>query len=404
MRKNDFTQSIENARAIIFRRRNELAQSAELTRDILINPILHALGYNMGDKDSVRVQKGTDGKIVYHLKGRPQFYVETRRLFDLTIEDPQKMMEHYYDISDYYAITDGMNWTKYDTYSNSPASGFPITSVNLIQDSFTDCLHSLIIWSTTHCTTEFPEGRWFTFKEITEATPENTTVPYTLRFADGTVRPVRSWTDILPCLLDWMSKYDDLESAFPSDFKRKIQNLTLARTIADSKSGVSITEVIKNASDMFKYVKQDSSLFAISLSDSIPQLCLSDHPEASDIISTILKDREAFARATAAVNLPIKAQSRRTSAVRAGPTAKAPQYVGRKRPMPIASRPLATEDPDITLLRNAGIGLRLTPSCRSVGHLWRMYEAEPLQPLIPINDGIGQCVRCGIDRRQREID
>ena len=230
---------IEKLQERIDRHGDALRQSEALTRYALIDPLLHALGWNTEDPDVVvpeyRVQNNQIADYVLYNDGDPVIVIESKKLAEPLQGGKaldQGILYCAYTGAGYFILTDGNSWELYES-----GKTFPITSFELTNESAAACLKALALWRPSvisgqiavgatpviglpddqQNTTE-PQPAEETIVQPTEPdqddaewTPLSVFVPQTgdpkpteILFPDNTSVPIKTWKVIMVEVAKWL--------------------------------------------------------------------------------------------------------------------------------------------------------------------------------------------------------
>lgn len=140
-----------------------LAVDERRTRQLLIDPLLASLGWDLTDPEQVEIEpriehSASSGapRADYALRtaSKRLAYVEAKKLGyqNLATAAEQATMYANTDGIDYAVVTDGDRWTLYDVFKKEPVPKRKIVEFQISNDSLVDCaLQSLAFWRNTIC-------------------------------------------------------------------------------------------------------------------------------------------------------------------------------------------------------------------------------------------------------------
>ena len=152
MALDDLKETIEALRERIQAHRAHLEGNETRTRQVLIDPLLHELGWDVGDPDSVELEYGIKRKWAdYALMGSggPIAVIEAKSL-GTPLNDDEKMQALNYanmDGIDYMAVTNGDHWQMFDVFKRGQLDDRILMEFQLTRDEPYACaLQALGIW------------------------------------------------------------------------------------------------------------------------------------------------------------------------------------------------------------------------------------------------------------------
>ena len=152
MALDDLKKTIETLRERIQAHRPYLEGYETRTRQALIDPMLRALGWDVGDPNSVELEYGIKRKWAdYALmgSGRPIAVVEAKSL-GTPLNDDEKMQALNYanmDGIDYMAVTNGDHWQMFDVFKRGQFDDRILMEFQLTRDEPYVCaLQALGLW------------------------------------------------------------------------------------------------------------------------------------------------------------------------------------------------------------------------------------------------------------------
>ena len=121
------TDTIRKVRCVINKHEDKISKSEIRTRNVLIDPVLRALGWDVSVLEDVEVEYLTQGrkKVDYALLGsdqRPAVLIEAKRLNEPPdSKNLSQLLAYCVEVGAQYGIlTDGNSWEMYDTSKPIP--------------------------------------------------------------------------------------------------------------------------------------------------------------------------------------------------------------------------------------------------------------------------------------------
>lgn len=152
MALDDLKETIETLRERIQAHRPYLEGNETRTRQVLIDPMLRALGWDVEDPNSVKLEYGIKRKWAdYALmgSGRPIAVIEAKAL-GRALNDDEKMQALNYanmDGIDYMAVTNGDHWQMFDVFKRGQLDNRILMEFQLTRDEPYACaLQALGLW------------------------------------------------------------------------------------------------------------------------------------------------------------------------------------------------------------------------------------------------------------------
>ena len=212
---DDLVARIELLQARIRSHKIALQGNETRTRMALIDPLMHALGWDVSDPGVVTPEyKVSDGWADYALlrpDGQPAATVEAKKLGE-TLAAHRMQMLNYANAAgiDYAGLTDGNHWELYDVFKRSQLEEKRILKVSITNDpAHESALKLLLLWRpnlesghpVAACASIEarppmpPPPDWFALSEYSP--PAGTQCPAAIRFWDGSERTLSHWNEIL---------------------------------------------------------------------------------------------------------------------------------------------------------------------------------------------------------------
>ncbi len=118
-------------------RREYLARNESPTRQLLIDPLLDALGWDFEDSSRV-ILEFPIGRLridyVLIVDGRPKIAVEAKRFGTALVGEPTSQVLRYADKASirYAVVTDGARWRMFDVFESEGLTSQPIMEFDLM--------------------------------------------------------------------------------------------------------------------------------------------------------------------------------------------------------------------------------------------------------------------------------
>ena len=217
---DDLVARIELLQARIRSHKIALQGNETRTRMALIDPLMHALGWDVSDPGAVtpeyKVGAGWADYALLRSDGKPAAIVEAKKLGE-AMESHQMQMLNYANASDidYAGLTDGNHWELYDVFKRGQLEERRMLKVSIANDPAQEsALKLLLLWrpnlesgrpvqaippilgETRRLGREQPQSPdWFALSEYSP--PAGTPCPAAIRFWDGSEQTLTSWYEIL---------------------------------------------------------------------------------------------------------------------------------------------------------------------------------------------------------------
>ena len=221
---DDLVARIELLQARIRSHKIALQGNETRTRMALIDPLMHALGWDVSDPGVVtpeyKVSEGWADYALLRPDGKPAATVEAKKLGE-TLAAHRMQMLNYANAAgiDYAGLTDGNHWELYDVFKRSQLEGKRMLKVSITNDpAHESALKLLLLWrpnlesgqpvaasasilvkarqsTPPSGETTGPSPDWFALSEYSP--PASTQCPVAIRFWDGSERTLSHWNDIL---------------------------------------------------------------------------------------------------------------------------------------------------------------------------------------------------------------
>ncbi len=208
-----------------------LRKSEALTRYVLIDPILRALGWNTEDPDQVEPEFSTQtGRPDYALiwESKPLIMIEAKALGSNLQQARQTGFQYCWQNKvPFYVITDGDVWEAHDL---SKMGGEQIISIRLSQDNPGEATRQLlalwrpampkvqtapqsIVLGTPLPVSAPPSPQGISLSEFRKKVKRDQKPPQCIFFPDGPYKDIDRWKDILIAVAEWVAPV--VESRLP---------------------------------------------------------------------------------------------------------------------------------------------------------------------------------------------
>ena len=223
---DDLVARIELLQARIRSHKIALQGNETRTRMALIDPLMHALGWDVSDPGVVtpeyKVSEGWADYALLRPDGRPAATVEAKKLGE-TLAAHRMQMLNYANAAgiDYAGLTDGNHWELYDVFKRCQLEEKRMLKVSIANDpAHESALKLLLLWRPNlesgqpvaasalilgkarqptskppSVEPPVPSPDWFALSEYSP--PAGTQCPAAIRFWDGSEQTLTSWYEIL---------------------------------------------------------------------------------------------------------------------------------------------------------------------------------------------------------------
>ena len=244
MALDDLKEIIETLRERIQAHRAYLEGNETRTRQALIDPMLRALGWDVEDPNSVRLEYGIQRKWAdYALMGggRPIAVIEAKPLWTLLNDDEKMQALNYANMDgiDYMVVTNGDHWQMFDVFKRGQLGDRILMDFQLTRDEPYACaLQALGLWrpnlesgkpkeATTPVLTEKAthvelapkisepsrrqeiskpsnNGDWEPLTSLTIEKGQQPPANATIRFPDLSTQSIWSWVDVWDSVANYL--------------------------------------------------------------------------------------------------------------------------------------------------------------------------------------------------------
>lgn len=206
-----------------------LRQNEIRTRLALIDPVLEALGWKIGDPTLVLPEYDVNGKradyALLNRSGNPICFLEAKKLDESLSNHRSQVVAYASELGiKYPALTNGNQWEVYDNSLLVPIEQRRMLEIEIADSpAATSALRFLFLWRPNQETEtailpstpmESPEvapqmpdeGDWVPFTHMKDGDPK----PLLMRFPDGTQVDTHHWTEVLIATAEWLIRSGDL--------------------------------------------------------------------------------------------------------------------------------------------------------------------------------------------------
>ena len=246
MALDDLKETIDTLRERIQAHRAYLEGSETRTRQALIDPMLRALGWDVEDPNSVKLEYGIKRKWAdYALmeSGRPIAVIEAKAL-GRALKDDEKMQALNYanmDGIDYMAVTNGDHWQMFDVFKRGQLDNRILMEFQLTRDEPYACaLQALGLWrpnlasgkpqeAATPVMIEKParaeleptisepssgqetvelssDGDWVPLTSLKVEKGQKLPTNTNIKFPDSSTKPLKNWRDLFASVAEYLVK------------------------------------------------------------------------------------------------------------------------------------------------------------------------------------------------------
>ena len=210
--------------------REILTGNEAATRYALIDPLLSALGWDTSDPAIVEPEyQSGSGRADYVLKGvdgNPSLIVEAKRLGRSVGDGITQSITYCIERGvKYFVVTDGDHWRAYETYKPVPIEQKQLIDFRVSGASQPTVMKMLWLWRGNFASNqpEFAPDPPAPIDGSERATPESVNSsegvplstykwargcpkPNSIRFPDGTSKPIRNWRYLQISAVEWLSQ------------------------------------------------------------------------------------------------------------------------------------------------------------------------------------------------------
>lgn len=210
----------------------DLRKNEALTRYVLIDPILRALGWDTEDPSQIVPEFSTESGVpdyaLFH-EGKNYVVIEAKALGQNLDTARKKTIEYCWTRGvPYYTVTNGIKWEIYDVFSADPQKR-KIVSVDLLDQPVGAVVKGLLaLWRPGLPDIAAAQESVFTVKELSSRPkksrgteinlsqlerklasgeiPRGTSAPEYVRFPNGETANLKYWRDLLVATVRWCEK------------------------------------------------------------------------------------------------------------------------------------------------------------------------------------------------------
>ena len=152
MALDELVATIEKIQQRIKDHRTSLAANETRTRQVLIDPLLAALGWDVSDPDQVELEYDVRGRRAdYALlqNQKPVAVIEAKRLGKQLIDDSTMQAVNYANTAgiDYMVVTNGDEWNMYSVFERGAIEDRVVMTLSITSErSYVNALKSLSLW------------------------------------------------------------------------------------------------------------------------------------------------------------------------------------------------------------------------------------------------------------------
>ena len=151
---DDLVTTIDTIKNRIAKHQGSLAANETRTRQVLVDPLLRALGWNVEDPDQVELEYDIRGKRADYalvVNSKPVAVIEAKRLGLPLVDDNTLQVMNYANTAgiDYMVVTNGNEWNMYSVFERGTIEDRVIMQLKMEQlSSHINALQSLSMWRT----------------------------------------------------------------------------------------------------------------------------------------------------------------------------------------------------------------------------------------------------------------
>ena len=244
MALDDLKETIETLRERIQAHRPYLEGNETRTRQVLIDPMLHKLGWDVGDPNSVELEYriGRDwADYVLMGSGRPIAVIEAKALGKPLDEKETMQALNYANTAGipYMTLTNGDHWRMLEVFKQAPIKDRILMNFQLTQDeSYACALQALGLWRSNLASGKPKEAATPVMiekptrdesaptisepsrgKKVAKPSNNGDWIPLTslkvnyghkapayIKFPDSSIRPLKNWADLCAIVAEYLAK------------------------------------------------------------------------------------------------------------------------------------------------------------------------------------------------------
>ena len=152
MALDELAATIETIKERIVGHRTSLAANETRTRQVLIDPLLAALGWNVSDPNQVELEYDVRGRRADYallVDAKPVVVIEAKRLGHQLVDDNSMQVMNYANTAgiDYMVVTNGDEWTMYSVFERGAIEDRVVMELGILRESsHVNALKSLSLW------------------------------------------------------------------------------------------------------------------------------------------------------------------------------------------------------------------------------------------------------------------
>ena len=152
MALDDLAATIETIKERIVGHRTSLAANEIRTRQVLIDPLLVALGWDVSDPNQVELEYDVRGRRADYallVDSNPVAVIEAKRLGHQLVDDNTMQVMSYANTAgiDYMVVTNGDEWTMYSVFKRGAIEDRVVMELRIGREaSYVNALRSLSLW------------------------------------------------------------------------------------------------------------------------------------------------------------------------------------------------------------------------------------------------------------------
>ena len=215
MALDDLQGVIEKLGKMIETQCRYLAENETRTRQVLIDPLLRELGWDVSNPDVVQLEYWVQQyRMDYALmsKGKPLAVVEAKRLGSDLDDDQIMQVLNYANVAgiNYMIITNGNTWEMYEVFKPAELKKRLLMRLELSQQpAYKNALRALAMWKPNLASDGSPSAatepvliKCYSF--ASERRYPSKTTPIRLKIGDNIEKQVNFWRDVIHEIVVWL--------------------------------------------------------------------------------------------------------------------------------------------------------------------------------------------------------
>ena len=152
MALDELVATIETIKERIVGYRASLAANETRTRQVLIDPLLAALGWNVSDPDQVELEYDVRGRRADYallVDAKPVAVIEAKRLGHQLVDDNTMQVMNYANTAgiEYMVVTNGDEWKMYSVFERGAIEERVIMELGIVREApYVNALNALSLW------------------------------------------------------------------------------------------------------------------------------------------------------------------------------------------------------------------------------------------------------------------